>query len=255
MAQRNDDAHGGVVREFAEVVPEYLRTGYAALMEGDAATAIEQWERLYERYPSAEVCGHLARAHYYNTFFLGEGQGHPRHSDHVMQMRMWAERALALNPNSSIGHALLAAAIGRLAQLSGSRRQILLSTWEVKEHAERSILIDNAWVGHFVMGSWHREIASVHRWLRALARVLRTRIPEGSYAEAIKHFEEVLRQYPENNTIYAEIAYTYEKMGDLKQARAMYEKCLSMPIFRHPIATHLTRMAAERLEQLGREQA
>jgi Flp pilus assembly protein TadD len=101
-----------------------------------------------------------------------------------------------------------------------------------------------------VLGSWHREIASVHPGLRALAGLLRAKIPEGTYADAIRHFEEVLRQYPENNTIYAEIAYTYEKLGDVKKAREMYDRCLAMPIFRHPIAPHLTAIAAERYQRL-----
>jgi tetratricopeptide (TPR) repeat protein len=240
----------GPVREFAEPIPDYLRSGYQALMAGDGETAINFWEKLFERYPSAEVCGHIARAHYYQTFFLEHGLHHPEHAGHILQMRLWAERALSLNPNSSIGHAMLAAAIGRLAQLTGSQRQIVSSSWQVRQHAERAILIDNNWIGHFVLGSWHREIASVHPGLRALAGLLRARIPEGSYAEAIRHFEEVLRQYPENNTIYADIAYTYEKLGDVKKASQMYERCLSMPLFRHPIASYLTAIAAARYQRL-----
>lgn len=218
-------------------------------MVGDGDTAIGLWEKLYERYPSAEVCSHIARAHYYQTFFLGHGIDHPRHAEHIMQMKRWAERALSLNPNSSIGHAMLAAAIGRLAQLTGSQRQIVNSSWQVRQHAERAVLIDNNWIGHFVLASWHREIASVHPGLRALAGLLRAKIPEGSYAAAIRHFEKVLEQYPENNTIYAEIAYTYEKLGDVKKAKEMYERCLSMPVFRHPIAPHQTAIAAERYER------
>ncbi|HVZ37944.1 MAG TPA: hypothetical protein VHI13_01610 [Candidatus Kapabacteria bacterium] len=236
---------GAPVREFAEPVPEHLRSGYQALMAGDADTALELWVKLYERYPSAEVCGHIARVHYYKTFFLGHGPGHPMHAEHIAQMRLWAERALSLNPNSSIGHALLGAAIGRQALMSGSRRQIVKSTWQVKHHAEQAILIDNTWMGHFVLGSWHREIASVARWMRAIAGLLRARIPVGSYEEALKHFDEVLKQYPENNTMYAEIAYTYEKMGDMKRAKENYARALAMPVFRHPIAPHLTRQAAE----------
>jgi Tetratricopeptide repeat len=249
-AESPSDSGPGPVREFAEPIPEYLRSGYQALMGGDGATAIRLWENLYGRYPSAEVCGHLARAHYYQTFFLGHGLEHPQHAEHIMQMRLWAERALSLNPNSSIGHAMLAAAIGRLAQLTGSQRQIVSSSWQVRQHAEQAILIDNTWIGHFVLGTWHREIASVHPGLRALAGLLRAKIPDGSYADAIRHFEEVLRQYPENNTIYAEIAYTYEKLGDVKKASQMFERCLSMPLFRHPIAQHLTAIAAERYQRL-----
>jgi tetratricopeptide (TPR) repeat protein len=249
-AESSPDSGIAPVREFAEPIPEYLRSGYQALMAGDGATAIKLWESLFERYPSAEVCGHIARAHYYQTFFLGHGLAHPEHQEHIVQMRRWAERALSLNPNSSIGHAMLAAAIGRLAQLTGSQRQIISSSWQVRQHAERAILIDNTWIGHLVLGSWHREIASVHPGLRALAGLLRAKIPEGTYADAIRHFEEVLRQYPENNTIYAEIAYTYEKLGDVKKAREMYDRCLAMPIFRHPIAPHLTAIAAERYQRL-----
>ncbi|MDB5036040.1 MAG: hypothetical protein JWQ98_3281 [Chlorobi bacterium] len=239
----------GVVREFAEIVPEYLSSGYRALMIGDGATAIELWENLYKRYPSAEVCGHLARAHYYQTFFLGHGVGHPLHVVHIKRMREWAEQALELNPNSAIGHAMLAAAIARLSLISGSQRQILGSAMAVRQHAQQAILIDNTWVGHYVLGGWHREMASIHPGIRALAGLLRIRLPEGKFSDSIKHYEEVLRQYPENNTIYADMAYTYEAMGDLKRAREMYERCLSMPLFRHPTASYLTRVAAERYRQ------
>ncbi len=244
------DATAGAVREFAEPVPEYLREGYQALMAGDGATALALWTKLFERYPSAEVCGHIARVHYYQTFFLGHGPDHPEHIVHITEMKSWAERALSLNPNSSIGHAMIAAATGRLAQFTGSRRLIVKSTWEVYQHAERAVQIDNTWMGHFVLGSWHREVASVARWMRALATLLRAKIPEGSYAKALEHFNKVLEQYPENNTIYAEIAYTHEKMGDMKRAKELYEICLKMPVFRHPIAPHLTTIAGERYHKL-----
>jgi tetratricopeptide (TPR) repeat protein len=240
------DRRSDEVREFAEPVPEYLRAGYRALMAGDALAAIALWEALYQRYPSAEVCGHLARAHYYQTYFLGQGIDHPAYAENITRMREWAERALELNPNSSIGHAMLAAAIGRQAQIGGSQRQVISSAWQVRLHAERAVLIDNTWAAHFVLGGWHREIASIHPGLRALAGLFRVRLPEGKYSESLRHFEEILRQYPENNTIYAEMAYTYEKMGDLRKAREMYEICLSMPLHRHPIAPHLTRIAEER---------
>lgn len=236
--------------EFAEPIPEYLRPGYRALMGGDAFTALLLWQAIYDRYPSAEICSHIARAHYYQTFFLGHGIDHPKHEEHIAEMRLWAERSLGLNPNSSIGHSMLAAALGRQSQLSGSMRQAIQLFWMVREHAERAILIDNAWTGHFVLGVWHREIASIHLGLRALAGLFRARLPDGTYKDSLRHFDEVLRQYPDNNTIYAEKAYTCERVGDIVRAREMYERALSMPLFAHPISSYLIEEARENYKRL-----
>lgn len=236
--------------EFAEPIPEYLCPGYRALMAGDASSAITQWQALYDRYPSAEVCSHIARAYYYQSFFLGHGPEHARHCDHIAQMRLWAERALGLNANSAIGHALLAAAMGRQAQVCSSQREAIRLFWIVREHATRSILIADCWIGHMVMGIWHREMASVNVGLRALANLFRLRLPEGTLKESLYHFNEILKQYPENNTIYAEMALTYERVNDHDRARQMYEKCLTMPLFRHPLAPYLTEQARARYRRL-----
>jgi hypothetical protein len=227
-------------------VPEYLRSGYRALMAGDAVSAIEQWEVLYARYPSAEVCGHLARAHFYQIYFLGCQPGSPRYVEEIGLMHQWAERALSLNPNSSIGHAMLAVALGREATLTGSQKQIILRAWQVRHHAERAVQIDNHWAGHFVLGVWHRELAGVNPGLKALAHLFLVKLPPASYVDSLRHFQEILRQYPSNNTIYAEMAYTYVGMGEMKRACEMYHRCIEMPLFKHPIAHHLTRAAVDR---------
>lgn len=236
--------------EFAENIPEYLHEGYHALMHGDASTAITLWQTLFDRYPSAEVCSHIARAYYYQTFFLGHGPGHPRHCEHIAQMRLWSERGLNLNPNSPIGHAMLAAALGRQAQFCKSQRESIRLFWSVREHALRSITIANCWVGHMVMGIWHREMASVNVGLRALANLFRLGLPAGSLKESLGHFDAVLEQYPDNNTIYAEKAQTYERVDDHDKARQNYEKCLTMPLFRHPLAAYLTEDARMRYRKL-----
>ena len=169
-------------------------------------------------------------------------------------MRTWAERALSLNPNSSIGHAMLALAIGQQALLSGSQRNMILSAWEVRSHAEQAVLIDNNWVGHYLLGTWHREIASVNSGFRALAQIFLSKLPRAAYAKSIEHFHEVLKQYPANNFIYAELAYTYEQMGELQQACVNYRRCITMPLFRHPIARHLTDQAVHRLGKRCKQQ-
>lgn len=258
MAERNDyrSADSGRARafpnsasegdrEFAEPIPEYLMPGYRALMNGDGYRAIELWEALYAKYPSAEVCSHLSRAHYYQIYFLGHDRDVTLQAEHAAQMRIWAERALALNPNSSTGHAMLAGAAGLQAQLSGSQKQVISSSWFVRQHAERAVLIDNNSIGHLVLGRWHREIASVNAGLRMVVQFLSGKLPEGSYEKSIHHFEEILKIFPDNNTIYAEMAYTYDRMGEWKKAQEMFERCISMPLFKHPISKYLTQRAIE----------
>jgi len=234
-------------REFAETVPEYLRPGYRLLMLGDADTAITMWQGTYHRYPSAEICGHISRAHCYRMFFEGHYNNPADRTPHIREMRSWAERALTLNPNSSIGHAMLSFAIGQEALISHSQRKILAEATEIRHHAEQAVLIDNNWVGHFVLGIWHRELAGINPALRAIARVFVQKLPRASYAKSIEHFQQVLKQYPQNNFIYAEMAYTYERMGEMNRACEMYKRCITMPLFKHPIAEHMTRIAVERM--------
>lgn len=223
--------------DFAERIPEYLRTGYDALMQRNGDRAVKLWEDLYQRFPSAEVCGHLARAHYYQIYFLGHEGDHPKHAEHISRMRLWAERALSLNSHSSIGHAMLAGAIGRQAQLSGARKEVIRSSWQVRFHAEQAIEIDANWIGHYIMAMWHRELSAVNPGVRAVVQLVNVRkLPRGSYDESLEHFQAVLEQYPENNVILAEMACTFFQMGDLVQAREYYEWCLAAPMFRHPIA-------------------
>ncbi len=234
-------------REFAEVVPEYLRSGYRLLMAGDANAAIALWQEIYHRYPSAEICGHISRAHCYQMFFQNHYRIPADRAPHIREMRSWAERALTLNPNSSIGHAMLSFAIGQEALIVSSQRKILAEASEIRHHAEQAVLIDNNWVGHFALGIWHRELAGINPALRAIARFFVQKLPRASYAKSIEHFQQVLKQYPENNFIYAEMAYTYERMGDMRQACAMYKRCITMPLFKHPVAEQMTRIAVERM--------
>lgn len=223
--------------EFAESIPEYLRAGYDALMRRDGYRAIKLWQDLYERFPSAEVCGHLARAHYYQIYFLGHDGDHPRHAEHIERMRLWAERALSLNSHSSIGHAMLAGAIGRQAQLTGSKKEVIQSAWQVRYHAEQAVEIDANWIGHYILAMWHRELSSLKPGVRTVVQLMNARkLPRGSFEESIRHFELVLEQYPENNVILAEMACTFFQMGDLVRAREYYYRCVEAPMFRHPIA-------------------
>ncbi len=236
---------------FAERIPEYLRPGYDALMRRDAYRAIRLWEDLYERFPSAEVCGHLARAHYYQIFFLGHDGDHPQHSEHVEQMRLWAERALSLNSHSSIGHAMLAGAIGRQAQLTGSRREVIRCAWQVRYHAECAIEIDRNWIGHYVMAMWHRELASLKPGMRTVVQLMNARkLPRGTWEESIAHFHKVLEQFPENNVILAEMAVTFYQMGDLVRAREYYCRCIDAPMFRHPVAPCFMEHIREQFDKL-----
>jgi hypothetical protein len=250
-ATRIDPWASGETVEFAEQVPEYLREGYAALMRGDAHSAIEMWMSLYERFPSAEVCGHLARAHYYQIFFLGHAGNHPEHAAHVKLMRRWAERALCLNCNSSIGHAMLAGALGREAQLSGSRKEIIRSAWQVRHHAERAIEIDNNWIGHYVLALWHCELASLKPGVRTVVQLLNGRkLPRGSYEQSIWHYRQMLKQFPNNNVIFAEMASVYYEMGDLAMARKYYRLSKESPMFRHPVAPFFIEQFRERFESV-----
>lgn len=221
---------------FADSVPDYLCQGYRYLMQGDAHQAIALWEKLYARYKSAELCGYLARAHYFQFHFLGGNPADTACCGYLDTARMWAEYALKLNQNSSTGHTMLAIAIGHTLD-SGPKLRFsnLEKLLQMRRHLERAISIDNGWAAHLILGIWHRRVAglAVHR--QFFVRLFQRNMPRASFQASIDHFNQVLACQPDNTMAMAEQAYTLSQMGQTERARELGRKCAQMPPFRHPL--------------------
>ncbi|MFC5849377.1 hypothetical protein [Deinococcus petrolearius] len=78
----------------------------------------------------------------------------------LQQAQAYAQKALAVTPNSALAHFQLAAAEGRLAQFQGLLQSASLAS-SVKRHLDRAIALDPGMANAYVaLGLWHANLVN-----------------------------------------------------------------------------------------------
>ena len=132
----------------------------------------------------------------------------------------YARAAVKVGPESTWPHFFLAVALSKLADFSGTKKQIVLAK-EIRKEVDRAIALDpdNGFAYH-VLGVWHRRMAEINRAERLLARVfLLKSVPPGHLDESVRYLEKAIRYNPDIITHHLELAKTYRALGkrDLAQ--------------------------------------
>lgn len=141
----------------------------------------------------------------------------------------YAERAVALQPNSAVNVLSLAICHGRLAACSDTRGKIAYSRM-VKEEAERAMALDPSygWADH-VLGCWNYEVASLNGAERLVARVFYGGLPPASYDEAIRLLTRSAELDPSDPAHRVELGFAYRASGQAERARLEFQRGLAMP--------------------------
>jgi tetratricopeptide (TPR) repeat protein len=149
-------------------------------------------------------------------------------SDYLAAER-YARQAIAASPNSTEGHAQLAAALGRVALFEGGRKKVELSK-EVRAEAEKAVEIDpdNDGANH-ILGRWHYEVQNLSGVERFFANLLFGGLPEASYQKAIAYFEKAIQVKPDAVNNHYELARTLIKVENWERARQELKTVLDLP--------------------------
>lgn len=126
----------------------------------------------------------------------------------------YARAAVKASPGSTWPHFFLAVALSKLADFSGTKKQIVLAK-EIREEVDRAIALDpdNGFAYH-VLGVWHRRMAEINRAERLLARVfLLKSVPAGHLDDSVRFLEKAIRYNPDVITHHLELAKTYDALG------------------------------------------
>jgi tetratricopeptide (TPR) repeat protein len=133
-------------------------------------------------------------------------------------------------PSVAMERLWLANSAGRLAQTKGSREKLELSKI-VKSQAEAAIQLDPNLAGaHMTLGAWHFYVADLSWIERNIAKMLYGKVPDASYAEAVKQLTLALRG-PVDNPVecYYIRGMAYAALDDDVRALADYRSALGLP--------------------------
>lgn len=138
--------------------------------------------------------------------------------------REYAELAIKVNPNGSMGYTRRAIALGRIALFKGVWESIDLVK-KVKEDCEKAIQLDpNNSVAYYVLGRTHAKLCEKPKLFRA---------PLGlgwaNYDDAIKNFEKAISLRPTFIMYRLDAAKAYIEIKNYKKAKEHLTKIAELP--------------------------
>lgn len=160
-----------------------------------------------------------------------------------------AQDALAADSTSAWAHLAVAMAEGRVAMNAGTRERIQRSR-AVKHHADRAIELDSTLGGAYhVRGRWHREVASLGFFQRALLKTVYGGLPDASYEQAVRDFRRAI-ELEDRTFHHLELGKTYLQMGRSEDARRELQTALELS-GSDPFDPEYKREARTLLKELG----
>ena len=137
----------------------------------------------------------------------------------------YADKCLEVHPDKAPCHFAKALAIGRMAEITGTRDRIRKSE-VVKNHADKAVELDpeffRAW---HLLGVWHSEVANLGRRERFAARTFFGGLPkDASNDEAVESFEKALEMNPQSILIHLDYARHYRRTGKNEKAIELLEE-------------------------------
>jgi len=121
---------------------------------------------------------------------LGKHQGtKDKQKEYYRNARVYAQKALTVNGNSSDANVVMALAMGRMALISSGDDKIK-AIKDVKTYSEKSVQLDpNNFKGYHVLAKWNYEVSDLNSVEKWLVKVAYEALPKASLDDAIKYFE------------------------------------------------------------------
>lgn len=161
---------------------------------------------------------------------LGKHQGtKDKQKEYYRNARVYAQKALTVNGNSSDANVVMALAMGRMALISSGDDKIK-AIKDVKTYSEKSVQLDpNNFKGYHVLAKWHYEVSDLNSVEKWLVKVAYEALPKASLEDAIKYFEKSRQLNPSFLLNYLELAKAWHRKENNKKAREFLELMLKMP--------------------------
>jgi tetratricopeptide (TPR) repeat protein len=142
---------------------------------------------------------------------------------------MYAQRAVALEPNNAVNVLSLAVCHGKLALFSDAEAKVAYSRL-IKAEAERALALNPhyAWA-HHVLGRWHHEVSGLGVGSRVFVRIFHGGLAGASNAAAVHHLSRAVELEPDELEHHLELGFALLAGGEGERARAAFARGLTMP--------------------------
>lgn len=163
----------------------------------------------------------------------------------------YAERCLEAHPEKAPCHFAKALAIGRMAEIVGTRDRIRKSI-VVREHAVKAVELDPEFPRSWhLLGVWHSEVANLGRKEKIAARALFGGLPKGaSNEQAEKSFDKAMELRPESILVHLDYARHFRRTGDKEKAIELLQQIENLEPMYKDDPDHLIK-AQEMLQDLS----
>jgi tetratricopeptide (TPR) repeat protein len=141
----------------------------------------------------------------------------------------YAKRAVVFDPEDPEAQLAVAISYGKLQPLEGNREKIE-ALYIIKNAADKAIKLNpRSDLGWHVLGRWHKGLADLNAFQRAMAQVAYGKqLPDSTYQEAVSCFEKAIELNPNRLMHYIELGRVYAQMGRTNDARRFIAKGLAM---------------------------
>ena len=162
---------------------------------------------------------------------LGKHQGtKDKQKEYYRNARVYAQKALAVNANSSDANVVMALAMGRMALISSGDDKIK-AVKDVKTYSEKGVQLDpNNYKAYHLLAKWNYEVSDLNSVEKWLVKVAYEALPKASLDDAIKYYEKSRQLNPAFLLNYMELAKSYHRKDNDKKAVELLETMLKMPV-------------------------
>lgn len=130
----------------------------------------------------------------------------------------YADRCLEAHPEEAACHFAKALAVGRMAEITGTRDRIRKSKI-VKNHADKAVDLDPEFSRTWhLLGVWHSEVANLGRREKFAARTFFGGLPKASNEHAEEAFQKAMEMRPESILIHLDYARHFRRTGENERA-------------------------------------
>ncbi len=146
--------------------------------------------------------------------------------------RVYAVRAVEVNPNNAEGHFQKARALGRVALTVSSRDRVSYAV-DIRDASMRALTLEPKHPGALhVMGRWHAEIMRLSGVARMVAKTFMGGkvFGEASWSEAIRYLEAANTSQPNRTIHQLALGQVLRDAGQKERARAMLQAAIAAPL-------------------------